>query len=160
MISTAVPFLALSTDVAVRYRIEDQERQHALETEVLWQGSNQVAFGGSFDDLLRGCLERICRVTGWPVGHIYLPDDVNDDRRLLAHHVWHFEREELAALAHETAGNGLAIGEGIELLPKTSASAIEPRMPIILKPKKQILRKHAAALSLTSTRISAEGCRG
>jgi integral membrane sensor domain MASE1/DNA-binding CsgD family transcriptional regulator len=142
MISTAVPFLALSTDVAVRYRIEDQERQHALETEVLWQGSNQVAFGGSFDDLLRGCLERICRVTGWPVGHIYLPDDVNDDRRLLANHVWHFEREELAALAHETAGNGLAIGEGIELLPKTSASAIEPRMPIILKPKKQILRKH------------------
>jgi len=44
-----------------------------------------------------------------------------------AHHVWHFEREELVALAHETAENGLAIGEGIELLPKTSASAIEPR---------------------------------
>ena len=55
MISTAVPFLALSTDVAVRYRIEDQERQHALETEVLWQTTDQVAFGGSFDDLLRGC---------------------------------------------------------------------------------------------------------
>jgi DNA-binding CsgD family transcriptional regulator/PAS domain-containing protein len=142
MISTAVPFLALSTDVAVRYRIEDQERQHALETEVLWQGSDQVAFGGSFDDLLRGCLERICRVTGWPVGHIYLPDDVNDDHRLLANHVWHFERIELAALAHETAGNGLAIGEGIKWLPKTSASANEPRMPILLKPKKQILRKH------------------
>jgi DNA-binding CsgD family transcriptional regulator/PAS domain-containing protein len=61
---------------------------------------------------------------------------------MTAHHVWHFEREELAALAHETAGNGLAIGEGIELLPKTSESANEPRMPIILKPKKQILRKH------------------
>jgi integral membrane sensor domain MASE1/DNA-binding CsgD family transcriptional regulator len=142
MISTAVPFLALSTDVAVRSRIEVQERQHALATEVLWQATDQVAFGGSFDDLLRGCLERICRVTGWPVGHIYLPDDVNDDHRLLANHVWHFERQELAALAHETAGKGLAIGEGIEWLPKTSESANEPRMPILLKPKKQILRKH------------------
>jgi integral membrane sensor domain MASE1/DNA-binding CsgD family transcriptional regulator/PAS domain-containing protein len=139
MITTAVPFLALSTDVAMRYRIENQEKRHALETEVLWQCRDQAAFNGSFDDLLRGCLERICRVTGWPVGHICLPDD---DPRLLGNQVWHFEREELAALAHETAGNGLAIGGEIEWLPKTSESANEPGMPIILKPKKQILRKH------------------
>ena len=74
MISAAVLSLALSTDVAVRSRIENQQRQRALETEVLWQATVQVAFGGSFEDLLRGCLERICRVTGWPAGHVYLPD--------------------------------------------------------------------------------------
>src|SRR5262245_36394071 len=60
MISIAVPFLALSAEVAMRSGIEVQERQHALETEVLWQATDQVAFGGSFDDLLRGCLKRIC----------------------------------------------------------------------------------------------------
>ena len=83
MISTAVLSLALSTDVAVRHRIENQQRQRALETEVLWQATVQVAFGGSFEDLLRGCLERICRLTGWPAGHVYLPDDINNPRRLL-----------------------------------------------------------------------------
>ena len=103
-ISTSVLSLALSTDVAARQRIENQQRQRALETEALWQATVQVAFGGSFEDLLRGCLERICRVTGWPAGHVYLPDDINDPRRLLPSPVWHFEREELAPLAHETAG--------------------------------------------------------
>ena len=113
MISAAVLSLALSTDVAVRYRIENQQRQRALETEVLWQATVQVAFGGSFEDLLRGCLERICRVTGWPAGHVYLPDDVNDTRRLLPSPIWHFEREELAPLTRETAGTELVVGEGL-----------------------------------------------
>ena len=113
MISAAVLSLALSTDVAVRSRIENQQRQRALETEVLWQATVQVAFGGSFEDLLRGCLERICRVTGWPAGHVYLPDDVNDTRRLLPSPIWHFEREELAPLARETAGTTFVVGEGL-----------------------------------------------
>ena len=115
MISAAVLSLALSTDVAVRSRIENQQRQRALETEVLWQATVQVAFGGSFEDLLRGCLERICRVTGWPAGHVYLPDDVNDTRRLLPSPIWHFEREELAPLTRETAGTVLVVGEGLPL---------------------------------------------
>ena len=108
-ISAAVLSLALSADVAVRRRIENQQRQRSLETEVLWQATVQVAFGGSFEDLLRGCLERICRVTGWPAGHVYVPDNINDPRRLLPSPVWHFEREELAPLAHETAGGVLRV---------------------------------------------------
>jgi integral membrane sensor domain MASE1/DNA-binding CsgD family transcriptional regulator len=149
-ISTSVLSLALSTDVAVRRRIENQQRQRALETEALWQATVQVAFGGSFEDLLRGCLERICRVTGWPAGHVYLPDDVTNPRRLLPSPVWHFEREELAPLAHETAGAVLVFGEGLagkttrksKWLPNISDSAKQPRKPILLKPRKQILLKH------------------
>ena len=112
-ISTSVLSLALSIDVAVRRGIENQQRQRALETEALWQATVQVAFGGSFEDLLRGCLERICRVTGWPAGHVYLPDDVNNPRRLLPSPIWHFEREELAPLAHETTGGVLLFDEGL-----------------------------------------------
>src|SRR5262245_43930438 len=78
MISTALLSLALSTDVTMRRRIVNRQRQLALESEVLWQATVQVAFGGSFEDLLRGCLERICQVTGWPAGHVYLPDDANN----------------------------------------------------------------------------------
>ena len=50
MISAAVLSLALSADVAMRNRTENQLRQRALETEVLWQATVQVAFGGSFED--------------------------------------------------------------------------------------------------------------
>ena len=150
-ISTSVLSLALSTDVAVRRRIENQQRQRSLETEALWQATVQVAFGGSFEDLLRGCLERICRVTGWPAGHVYVPDNINDPRRLLPSPVWHFEREELAPLAHETAGGVLLCDEGLhgkkwatrwlQGLPNIPHSANQ-REPILLKPRSPILLKH------------------
>ena len=151
-ISTAVLSLALSTDVAVRDRTENQLRQRALETEVLWQATVQVALGGSFEDLLRGCLQRICRVTGWPAGHVYVPDNINDPRRLLPSPVWHFEREELAPLAHETAGGVLLFDEGLhgkkwvtrwlQGLPNIPHSANQPSKPILLKPRSPILLKH------------------
>jgi integral membrane sensor domain MASE1/DNA-binding CsgD family transcriptional regulator len=153
MISTAVLSLALSTDVAVRQRIENQQRQRALETEALWQATVQVAFGGSFEDLLRGCLERICRVTGWPAGHVYVPDNINDPRRLLPSPVWHFEREVLAPLAHETAGGELLFDKGLhgkkwatrwlQGLPNIPHSANQCSKPILLlKPRSPILLKH------------------
>ena len=152
MISTAVLSLALSTDVAVRKRTENQLRQRALETEALWQATVHVAFGGSFEDLLRGCLERICRVTGWPAGHVYVPDNINDPRRLLPSPVWHFEREELAPLAHETGGGVLLFDEGLhgkkwatrwlQGLPNIPHSANQPSKPILLKPRSPILLKH------------------
>src|SRR6476620_9126026 len=151
-ISTSVLSLALSTDVEVRNRTENQLRQRALETEVLWQATVQVAFGGSFEDLLRGCLERICRLTGWPAGHVYLPDNINDPRRLLPIPVWHFEREELAPLAHETAGGVLLFDDGLpgkiwatrksEWLSNIPLSANQPSKPILLKPRSPILMKH------------------
>ena len=152
MISAAVLSLALSADVAMRNRTENQLRQRALETEVLWQATVQVAFGGSFEDLLRGCLERICRLTGWPAGHVYLPDNINGPRRLLPSPIWHFEREELAPLAHEKARGVLVFDEGLhgekwatrcfEGLPDISHSANQPRKPIVLKPRSPILLKH------------------
>ena len=149
MISAAVLSLALSADVAMRNRTENQLRQRALETEELWQATVQVAFGGSFETLLRGCLERICRVTGWPVGHVYLPDDVANTSQLLSSPIWHFEREELAPLAHETAGAVLAFGEGLpgkiwatrksQWVPEISD---QPRTPILMKARRKILLKH------------------
>jgi DNA-binding CsgD family transcriptional regulator/PAS domain-containing protein len=145
IICTAVLSLALSTDVAVRNRIEDQLRQRALETEILWQATVQVAFGGSCEDLLRGCLKRICRVTGWPAGHVYLPDDANDTRRLLPSPIWHFEREELAPLTRETTGTVLVVGEGLPAEIGTNKKS-EWLLPDILdrtkQYKKRVLLKH------------------
>jgi integral membrane sensor domain MASE1/DNA-binding CsgD family transcriptional regulator len=149
IVSTSLLSLVLSTDVETRHRLEQWQRQRALETEVLWQATVHVAFGGSHETLLRSCLERICRVTGWAAGHVYLPDDVNNPSRLLSSPVWHFERPELAPLANETAGSVLALGEGLpgkiwatkkaEWLPNISD---EPRKPILLKARRQILLKH------------------
>jgi integral membrane sensor domain MASE1/DNA-binding CsgD family transcriptional regulator len=144
MISAAVLSLTLSADVAVRRDAENKLRQRAFETEVLWQATVQVAFGGSFENLLRGCLGRICRVTGWPAGHVYVPDNINDPRRLLPSPVWHFEREELAPLARETAGDALVVGEGLpcKVCEPNKESLHDICIPILLKPRKRLLLKH------------------
>jgi integral membrane sensor domain MASE1/DNA-binding CsgD family transcriptional regulator len=141
-ISTTLLSLALSTDVAVRRQVENEQRQRALQTEVLWQATVHVAFGGSFEDLLRGCLERVCRLTGWPAAHVYLPDDVNNPRRLLPSPVWHFEREDLTPLAREIAGVALEIGERLPGKLLHLDSTQEPRNPILLKGRKRGLLKH------------------
>src|SRR5262245_31844612 len=146
MMSTTVLSLVLSADVAVRHRIEKWQRQRIFESEVLWHATVQVAFGGSFEDLLRGGLARICRLTGWPVGHVYLPDDVNNPRRLLPSPVWHFEREDLAPLARETAGVALVVGEELpSKVCETNKESLHDsctRIPILLKGRKRGLLKH------------------
>jgi integral membrane sensor domain MASE1/DNA-binding CsgD family transcriptional regulator len=147
MISAAVLSLVLSTDVAVRNRTENQLRRRVLETELLWQATTQVAFGGSSEDLLRSCLERICHITGWSAGYVYLPDDAKTLSP--SRPVWHFECAELAPLAHESAGAVLGLGVGLpgnisatkrkEWLPNVSA---RPKKPIQLKTRKQVLLRY------------------
>jgi DNA-binding CsgD family transcriptional regulator/PAS domain-containing protein len=146
MISTSLLSLALSTEVAVTHRVESEQRRHALEMEVLWQATLQVAFGGSFEDLLRGCLERICRLTGWPAGHVYLPDGKKQPSCLHFGSVWHFERQELAPLAHEIAGVCLC-GEGLsdkvwtmEKQPSPAGSHLPHPLP--LGARRRTLNKH------------------
>jgi len=113
IISTAVPSLALSADLSERRNADEQQQQRALETEVLWQASLQVASGGTFEELLQGCLERICRLTSWPAGHVYLPDDLHNPVMLVPSSVWHFSDGALTSLAREVEEITLHRGEGL-----------------------------------------------
>jgi two-component sensor histidine kinase/integral membrane sensor domain MASE1 len=143
MISAAVPALALSAELSAKRREEEHQRQRALETEVLWQASVEVARGGSFEELLRGCLERICRLTGWPAGHVVLPDDPHDPRTLLPSSVWYFDDDALKPVAEETKKFRFRVGEGLPgqiwqeggplWIPNVSESQNLPRKAVLLK---------------------------
>jgi two-component sensor histidine kinase/integral membrane sensor domain MASE1 len=143
MISAAVPALALSTELSTKRREEEHQRQRALETEVLWQASVEVARGGSFEDLLRGCLERICRLTGWPAGHVVLPDDPYHPKILLPSPVWHFSKDALKPVAEESKQFHFRIGEGLPgqiweeggpiWIPNVVESQNLPRKAVLLK---------------------------
>lgn len=142
MLSAAVPALALSAELSAKRREEEHQRQRALETEVLWQASIQVAQGGSFEELLRDCLERICRLTSWPVGHVVLPDDPQNPKILLPSPVWHFSDHSLRPVAEETRQFHFCIGEGLPgriweeggplWIPNISESQNLPRKAVLL----------------------------
>ena len=113
LISIVVPALALSAEASTSRRLETQQRQQSLKNEVLWQASAQAASGGSFVELLRMCLKRICQVSGWAAGHIYIPDNVDDPNCLRSSGAWHFERKARAPLAGDAKEPDLRRGEGL-----------------------------------------------
>jgi len=143
IISITVPSLCLSADLSARRRAEEHQKQLSLETEVLWQASAQVARGGTFEELLQSCLERICRLTDWPAGHVYLPDDLHNPVVLMPSGVWHFSDGRLTSLAEEAGNITLLRGEGLPgriwesgeplWLPNISESENLPRKTILLK---------------------------
>lgn len=106
-------FFAFIRDISSRLAHEDGLRQRALQAEVLWEATERVAAGGNVDDLFAACLARICRVTTWAVGHVYLPDVSSQTQRLVSSNVWHFERKKLAGLAKQTENFSFARNEGM-----------------------------------------------
>lgn len=144
VISITVPALALSAEVSARRRIETQQRKRALEAQVLWQATEQAAVGGSFDELLRSCLQRICQVGGWAAGHAYLPDDIDAPQVLHSSAVWHFEDGTLNPLSREVARVDRARGQGLP--GKIWASGKPKWLPDISRcdqpDRKKILRQH------------------
>jgi PAS domain S-box-containing protein len=106
-------FFAFLRDISSRQDAEKRLRQSALEAEVLWEATRLVSTGGSLEELLRGCLERICRVTGWELGHAYLPDDEFGPEKLLPSPVWFFGKPELTSIAE--ASRHFAVPKGVGL---------------------------------------------
>jgi len=113
LISVTIPSLALSAEVTTRDLINKLQKEHSLEAEVLWKASNQAASGGSLENLLAGCLEQICNVTNSDIGHVYIPDDIEEPHVLNPSSAWYFRRKKLAVLAQNTADIKMERGQGL-----------------------------------------------
>jgi hypothetical protein len=85
-------------------------------------------------ELLQSCLERICRLTGWPTGHVYLPDDLHNPVVLIPSSVWHFGDSALAPLAEEIK----KITMRITTLPTHLVEA--QQLTVLLKPQDESQR--------------------
>jgi PAS domain S-box-containing protein len=87
----------------------------SLESEAhvvaLWQAIASAAdHAETLEEASQECLDAVCHLTGWPVGHLYLVR--NDD--LVSTSVWHLqEPERFAALRRATAATRLTIGRGL-----------------------------------------------
>lgn len=79
-------FIAFLRDIAERRRHEQWLRRRALEAEFLYQATVLAAESESFEEALRSCIDIVCRVTGWPVGHALVPDA--DEATLVSTGIW------------------------------------------------------------------------
>ena len=86
--------------------------------QVVAVAANEAA---TVEEALQACIDEVCRATGWPVGHAYLPDD---DDRLVPALFWHFDDpERYAVFKRVTEGTPLDVGQG---LPGRVAASRQP----------------------------------
>ena len=106
-------FLGFLRDISERRSAERMREKHAMKMEALYETISFAAENNSFDDALQVCLGSVQKLTGWPVGHVFLPS-AEQSKRLVTSPVWHSTRpgafERLRAATEEST---FAVGEGL-----------------------------------------------
>ena len=69
----------ISTDITERKRAERLQARQALEAKLVHRATAMAAETESFEEALQSCIDIVCEMTGWPVGHVYLPADDGSD---------------------------------------------------------------------------------
>ena len=112
--NSSLIFVGFLRDISDRRNAERLREQHALKMEALYRVISVAAENNSFDDALQICLESVQRITGWPLGHVFLPSE-SQPVRLLPSPVWYSTRshEEFIKLRAATDAASFAPGEGL-----------------------------------------------
>ena len=81
-------FTGIMRDISAQKITEGKYNSQSIQATLLHRTS-QIAFEtGSWTEMLARCIEVICELTHWPVGHVYLPAD--DNPELMAPTtIWH-----------------------------------------------------------------------
>jgi PAS domain S-box-containing protein len=103
-------FIGFLRDISDRRRAEARIERQAREAELLFQVTRMAAETESFDDALRSCLQAICEVTEWPVGHALVAVE-GGQRRLVSTSIWYESAPGVAAALKEATG-ALDFAEG------------------------------------------------
>ena len=106
-------FLGFLRDITERKRTAARLERQALQAKLLYETVSFAAEAESFEFALRTCLATVQSLTGWSIGHVYLPSD-GDPVLLLPSNIWHpagdSRYEALKALTEKTR---FALGEGL-----------------------------------------------
>lgn len=106
-------FVGFLRDISERKRAERLTAQHALKMETLYRAVSFASETSSFEDALHVFLDSVQKLTGWPLGHVYLPSAA-EPVRLLPSPIWCSKYpEKFLELSAITAESTFAPGEGL-----------------------------------------------
>ncbi|GAO38904.1 putative two-component histidine kinase [Sphingomonas changbaiensis NBRC 104936] len=123
-------FIGFLRDITARREAEARLQRQAREAQLLFEVASLATSTNSFEDALRACLNAICDLTGWPLGHALLLIGTE----LVSMSVWHDDTKGAADALREateqirfTSGVGLpgmvlAAGEPIWIADAAEAS--------------------------------------
>ena len=106
-------FVGFLRDTSERRNIERQREQHGLKMEALYRAISFAAESNSFDEALEVCLASVHKLTGWPLGHAYLPSST-EPVRLVPSPVWYSsEPQAFGKFRAATEFTSFGPGEGL-----------------------------------------------
>jgi PAS domain S-box-containing protein len=106
-------FVGFLRDISERREAEARLQRQAREAQLLFDVTRLSADTSSFEDALRACLQAICNLTTWPVGHALLLKE-GSLPALVSTEVWH-EAEAGEALKLREMTGDIRFGAGVGL---------------------------------------------
>lgn len=104
--------VGIGRNITSRKLAEKKLQRQTLEARLLYQATTLAGQTSSFSEALQGCVDLVCQLTGWPVGHVYIPDD--EGHRLVPTQIWHnSDGTRFREFASVTEQTRLALGEGL-----------------------------------------------
>ena len=111
-IAAALIFNAFARDLSEQKAEAERRRRETLEARLLHHAATLSLSDQTFDEALRNCVATICDATGWPVGHVYLPDHASG--RLVSSSIWQIsDPDRFATLRRATEEAGFTRGVGV-----------------------------------------------
>jgi PAS domain S-box-containing protein len=77
----------LDLDISERKQAEETVKRRAMEANLLHRATQLAAESDAFDESLQQCVDLVCELTGWPIGHVYLPTE-NGAQELISAPIW------------------------------------------------------------------------
>lgn len=116
-------FLGFLRDITERKAAEQTIRQRAAEAEAISALTALAAESTSFELVMQRCLESVCDITGWPVGHAF-QCTADGTGMLVDTGIWHVsDTRDMSPLIDATKATAFRVGVG---LPGRSLERREP----------------------------------
>ena len=98
-------FNAFLRDISDRKAAEARLARQTLEATLLYRATALGAETSSPEEALAVCVEVICEMTGWPIGHVFLVTSKVKEAELVSTAIWHVrDGRDISALRRETEG--------------------------------------------------------
>ena len=97
-------------DITERKKSEQRLERQSLEARLLYETTRLAAETDFSEESLQHCVDTVCRLSGWPVGHVYLPGGGD---HLVSADIWHLAVEEHEEFRVVTDRTTFARGVGL-----------------------------------------------
>jgi PAS domain S-box-containing protein len=105
-------FIGFVRDITKRRRAQQMLEKQARQAILLGEVAALAAETKSVADVLQLCLDAVCELSGWPVGHAYVPSE-DSALELVPTAIWHIEDEKYERLRQATMNSRFRSGVGL-----------------------------------------------